>query len=77
MALEPEVRSRLQSIANVVKQMIPIGNHFVLMVFTPVSEDRKQTLEYISDCERPDIVPVLEEWIAKTGVPGSFGKHLN
>ena len=61
---EQKAREKLKQIGNAIGGLLPEGYGFVLMVFeTNTSEGR---LDYISDCQREDVIKAMKEFIAKT-----------
>lgn len=59
------VKKRLPGIANGISACLPNKYGFALLVFN-LGEAPDNECMYVSNCEREDIVKVMEEWIEAT-----------
>lgn len=75
---ERELRARLQQLAENIDTRIQMTTGermgFALLVF---SDDGKR-MEYVANCDRPDVIAAMKEFIAVMDKdPVKFGRHLN
>ena len=61
--IEEYVKGKMQTIAKKVENELPKDFGFVVLAF---KFNTKGQLMYVSNANRKDIVPVMEEWIEKT-----------
>lgn len=60
---EAKVRAEMQELGNFINSYLPDKFGFVLMIFK-LGENEK--LNYLSNCNRRDVILALKEFIAKT-----------
>lgn len=61
----------LQKLAQHIDKELPPNHGFVLLAF-PFTDDSR--LQYVSNCDRRDVVEAMKEFIAKT--EASWGAHV-
>lgn len=61
--IEEIVKSKMQTIADKVKEELPDGFGFVVLSFV---FDNPGQMMYVSNANREDIVKAMKEWIEKT-----------
>lgn len=69
---DPGDKQYLKDVADIVKNKMPEGYGFIVFAF-PFRETGR--MFYLSNGEREDCIPALEEWIRNAKAHG-FGKHV-
>lgn len=66
-----DARQVMQELANTIGNNIGKDNGFVLIVFNNKGEESRAS--YISNCDRTEVIPALEDFIKQT--KGTWGTH--
>jgi hypothetical protein len=58
-----ETKETMKLVGDVIKMILPEGYGFVFMIFETNVEGR---MNYMSNCQRPDVIKMMKEFIEKT-----------